>query len=82
MKARHVIALLAAPLLVAFYVQFITWAVGMGCSFANAQTCHVRLDHFFDPETTWLTLGVGFVALLLVFYALRGARKGKTHDQN
>lgn len=81
MKARHVFAFLAAPLLAGSYLYFIAWAVGMGCGFAvGGQNCHLRLRHFFDPETTWTTLGVALISTLLVVYALRGLRKGRLNE--
>jgi hypothetical protein len=81
-KARHVVALISAMLLIGLYWRFMAWGVGMGCAFANAQNCGLRLDDFFDPETTWWTLSVALVSGLLVIYALWGARKGKTHEQD
>lgn len=75
MKIRHVIALILALILTGLYVSFITWAVYMGCSFANAQTCHVRLHHYFDSETTWLTLGVGLVDIAAVAWAWRATKR-------
>ncbi len=82
MKARHVVALIMAMLLIGLYVLFMEWAVGMGCGFSNAQTCETGLGDFFGSETIPWTLGVALVAGLLIFYALWGARKGKTHDQD